>query len=108
MEIAEIFEQELNCEARIFNDSGNKINSAGIVSGGGGTDGLFSSANDGFDCYITGEFYHSMWHPAKEIGIPVIALGHYKSETPGVIAVMKELSEKFSLETVFADIPTGL
>lgn len=107
-EIAAVYEKKLDCKAQIFNDTGKKIGSVGIVSGGGGLDGLYSTANGGYDCYITGEFNHTMWHHAKETGVSVIVLGHYKSETPGVLAVMKELSEKFSVETAFADIPTGL
>ena len=47
-------------------------------------------------------------HDAVEQNVSLIALGHYASETTGPRAVMKLLGEKFGIETVFADIPTGL
>ncbi len=106
--ITAVFEKELHCSARIFGDPQKRISSVGIVSGGGGMDGLAAIEELGLDCYVTGEFSHTMYHPAKESGIPVVTLGHYKSETPGVMAVMRELNKKFDLECIFVDIPTGL
>ena len=107
-EITAVFEQNLSCSARIYGDPQKTIRSVGIISGGGGNDGLLCAEENQLDCYITGEFFHSMCHPAKESGIPVVVLGHYKSETPGVLAVMREINQKFDVECLFADIPTGL
>ena len=60
------------------------------------------------EALITGEFTHEIWHPALESGTSVLGLGHYRSETPGVIAVMNAVREQFQIETEFIDIPTGL
>lgn len=79
-----------------------------IVSGGGGVDSVMDAAKCGCDLLITGEMEHIMHHVARETGVAVIALGHYASETTGPRALMQAVKEKFGIETVFADCPTGL
>ena len=81
---------------------------AAIVSGGGGVDSILEAAKINCDLLITGEMEHIMHHVALETGVAVIALGHYASETTGPKALMKTISETFNIETVFADVPTGL
>ena len=49
-----------------------------------------------------------MHHPAQELDIAIIALGHYASETVGPLAIQKLVAEKFGVETLFAEVPTGL
>ena len=46
--------------------------------------------------------------PAKEAGTVILTLGHYRSETPGVFAVMDLVKSKFGIETAFLDIPTNM
>ena len=89
-------------------DSGREIRSVGIVSGGGGYAALSDAINMNLDCLVTGEFNHSMYLYAKESGISVIAAGHYKTEIPGVIAIMNLLDERFNVGTKFVNLPTGL
>ncbi len=60
------------------------------------------------DTFITGEADHVRYHTAKEMGINLIFCGHYATETVGVKNVGALLEEKFSLETVFLDVPTGM
>lgn len=81
---------------------------AAIVSGGGGVDSILEAAKINCDLLITGEMEHIMHHIALETGVAVIALGHYASETTGPKALMKKVNETFGIETIFADIPTGL
>lgn len=81
---------------------------AAVVSGGGGIDSIFAAKAAGCDLLITGEMEHIMHHAALETGVAVIALGHYASETTGPKALMKIVQNKFNVETVFADCPTGL
>ena len=71
-------------------------------------DGLLACIGEGMDCYVTGEMTHMMYHVVKESGIVVIKLGHYHSETPGVLAVMNAVEKKFAIDCEFIDIPTGL
>jgi dinuclear metal center YbgI/SA1388 family protein len=62
----------------------------------------------GCDTYITGETSHSYFHQAAERKMNVLFGGHYATETLGLKAVARHLQEKFGLETVFLDIPTGV
>ena len=87
-------------------DPEQKVKSVGIISGGGAWPDLFEE--DHVDCLISGEATHEVFHPAKESGTTILTLGHYRSETPGVFAVMDLVKSKFGIETVFIDIPTGM
>ena len=62
----------------------------------------------GCDTYITGETGHNFYHEAVDRRLNVLYGGHYATETLGVKAVAEHLKEKFDLEAVFLDIPTGL
>ncbi|MHB9140178.1 MAG: Nif3-like dinuclear metal center hexameric protein, partial [Victivallaceae bacterium] len=105
--LAECFEKDLGCQAVIFN-AAKKISSVGIVSGGGGSGAVLAAQAEKLDCLVTGEIGHSSYHYIKETGIPVIGLGHYYSETPGVLAVMEKIKDKFGIDCEFVDIPTGM
>ena len=78
-----------------------------ICSGGGGLGALEAAAAAGADTLITGEFDQVMFHPALELGIRVLALGHYATETVGPHAVMAHLARTFELECTFIELPTG-
>ena len=84
-----------------------KNRSVGIVSGGAALD-VDQAMDLGLDVYITGENSHQTYHPCIERGINMLCLGHYETETFGVKAVMKYVSEHYGLETCFIDIPTTL
>ena len=107
-ELAKIFENNLGCKAKIFGSRDKLTTKVGIISGGGGMDGLQACIEQNIDCFVTGEMTHTMYHIVKESGITVIQLGHYRSETPGVKAVMERLNKKFGIACEFVDIPTGL
>ena len=86
----------------------NRVKTVGIVSGSGGMDCINDAINEKLDCVITGEMGHGMYHLARENGISIITPGHYRTEVPGVVAVMDLLKETFDIETEFINIPTGL
>lgn len=79
----------------------------GIVTGGAGSK-LNVAADEGVDTFITGEGPHHTYGIAEELGINVFYGGHYATETFGVKALAKYLSEKFKVPWVFIDRPTGL
>ena len=110
-EIAAIYDQNLagSGNIQIYGDALSKATKVAIISGGGAFPEAFAEAYEkGIDCYITGEMSHTAYHHALEAGVPVIALGHYRSETPGVLAVMEKIREQFNIETEFIDLPTNL
>jgi len=96
----------LNCQIQTWRFGPEKIKRIAYVSGGGIS--LLQEAIDKhMDAFITGEPKHDSYWMAKEAGMNVIFAGHYATETLGVKAVGKVLEDKFNLETVFIDLPTG-
>lgn len=106
--LAEIFADRLDCDYTIFCDHEAKVRKIGVISGGGGRGGVISAVESGLDCLVTGEITHTDYHVVSECGMPVISLGHYKSETPGVLRMMELIKARFRIECEFIDLPTGL
>lgn len=79
----------------------------GIVTGGAGSH-LKTAAIEGVDTFITGEGPHWTYALAEELGINVFYGGHYATETFGVKALAKHLSQKFKVDWCFIHYPTGL
>lgn len=102
------FEERFGVEARVLGDPDKPCRKVAVVSGGGGLGSLEEAAELGADLLLTGELDHTMYHPALESGVAVLAIGHYASETTGPRAMMEVVSSKFDLETEFIDLPTGL
>jgi dinuclear metal center YbgI/SA1388 family protein len=82
------------------------IQRVGIVSGGAAFL-VDQAAEAGVDVYLTGEMSHSFYHQAQELGLNVVFGGHYATETVGLKSLAEHLVERFGLETVFIDLPTG-
>ncbi|MBE6386428.1 MAG: Nif3-like dinuclear metal center hexameric protein [Lentisphaerae bacterium] len=95
-------------ECNFYGDPDVKAKKIAVVSGGCNEAVLFQAAAAGAEMVVTGEFKHQLYHTARELGINVIAAGHYATETVGVKAVMELVSSKFGIEVEFADCPTGL
>jgi putative NIF3 family GTP cyclohydrolase 1 type 2 len=83
------------------------IHRVGVVSGGG-ADTAGECIDEEADCLLTGEFGHTSYHYAKENNLSIIAPGHYRTEVPGVVAVMDIIKQNFDIETEFIHIPTEL
>lgn len=99
---------KLKAKPRLIADDGRILKRIAVVSGGGGMDALEQAAAAGADLLITGELEHVMYHPAYELRMPVLALGHYATETLGPRAVMEYIGGKFDVACEFADFPTSL
>ncbi len=108
VEISELLGGALEVEPLLRGENDRTIRRVAVVSGGGGIDSLHAAHAAGADLLITGEMEHIMHHAASELGVAVIALGHYASETTGVLAMQKLVAEKFGIDTVFAEAATGL
>jgi len=65
------------------------------------------AAAAGVDAFVTGESDHVAWHMAREHGVNLVFAGHYATETVGVRALGEALADRFAVETVFLDAPTG-
>jgi len=79
----------------------------GVVTGGGAS--MIAQARDaGLDTFVTGEGPHHSYFDAQEWELNVFYAGHYATETLGVKALARHLSEKYGLDWEFIDHPTGL
>lgn len=107
-ELGRRLETALGCRMRFCGQPERRVRRVAIVSGGGGLDALEDAAATGCDTLVTGELTHVMYHPALELGVNVIALGHYATETVGLKALMARVEKEFGIETVFAEFPTAL
>ncbi|MBN2401210.1 MAG: Nif3-like dinuclear metal center hexameric protein [Spirochaetes bacterium] len=105
-EIADRFAAHLGGVPRIMGFGPKENRAVAIISGGGGS--VFDEViESGFDCFITGEVSHEIFHSALEGRVNVILLGHYLSETVGVRALGQETAARFGIPMVFIDEPTG-
>ncbi len=77
------------------------------VISGGAAFLLGQAAAAGVDVYLTGEVSHGYYHDAQELELNVVFGGHYATETVGLRALADHLADRFGLQTVFLDLPTG-
>ncbi len=107
-DIQAIYEDRLDTKGKVHGDCDSLIHKVAICSGGAGTAALQEAYNIGADLLVTGEFVHTMYHMQKELGINVLSLGHYATETVGVKSLGRLITEKFGVECIFIDAPTNL
>jgi dinuclear metal center YbgI/SA1388 family protein len=81
------------------------IESVGLCTGGAGSE-VSQAAN--LDAFITGEGPHWSYPLAEELGVNLYYAGHYATETFGVKALAQYIYEKFGIEHIFIDHPSGL
>lgn len=97
----------LDVEPLVIRGGPEEVRRIGVLTGGAGS--YLGEARDaGCDTLLTGEGPHHTYFDAEERGINAIYAGHYATETVGVKALGRHLEERFGLESVFIDHPTGL
>jgi dinuclear metal center YbgI/SA1388 family protein len=88
---------------------GRRTRRWGICSGAGASsDTLREATERGLDTLVVGEGPHHTAVEAPERGLVVVYAGHYATETLGVQAAARRLSEVFGLPWSFVGDPTGL
>ena len=80
------------------------ISRLAVVSGAG-SDYVAEAAAAGAQALLTGEPSERVTATATELGVHVIAAGHYATETLGIRRLGKHLAERFGLDHVFIDVP---
>jgi dinuclear metal center YbgI/SA1388 family protein len=80
------------------------VNNLAIVSGAG-SDYLEEAAAAGAQALLTGEPAERAMATARELGVHLIAAGHYATETFGVRRLGEQLAERFGIRHVFIDVP---
>ena len=105
-QLVQTLEDKLDAKMTVLNYGPQKIRRVGIISGGAASM-VDQAAEKGLDLFLTGEPSHSAFHSIAERRLNVVYGGHYATETLGLKALARHLSEKFELQTEFLDIPTG-
>jgi dinuclear metal center YbgI/SA1388 family protein len=81
----------------------------GLCTGAGASsDTLREAAELRLDTLIVGEGPHHTAVAAADAGLTILYLGHYATETLGVMALAGELARRFAIESSFIDAPSGL
>lgn len=91
-------------EPLVFDAGPPRVRRLAIVSGAG-ADYSADAAAAGADALLTGEPAERSMAQARELGLHLIAAGHYATETFGVRRLGEHLAERFELRHVFLDVP---
>jgi dinuclear metal center YbgI/SA1388 family protein len=84
-----------------------QLRRVGVVTGGAGSM-VNDAAAAGLDAFVTGEGAHHNYFDAEEGGVNLFLGGHYATEVWGARALARHLEERFGIEWIFVDHPTGL
>lgn len=107
MAAAELFARVQEITAReplVFDAGPARVRCVAIVSGAG-ADYIADAAAAGADALLTGEPAERSMAQARELGLHLIASGHYATETFGIRRLGEHLAERFELRHVFLDVP---
>lgn len=106
----ELFERTGRLTSReplVFDAGPATVRKVAVVSGAGSSY-LPDAVRLGADAFLTGEPAERVLAEAREAHIHFIAAGHYATETFGVRRLGEHLSERFSVEHVFLDVPNPI
>ena len=78
-------------------DCGKTIDTVALCGGAGG-DFIHAVAESGCDAFITGEAKHHEFFAAYELGVTLIAAGHFETENPVVSVLAEKIKENFDCE----------
>jgi dinuclear metal center YbgI/SA1388 family protein len=90
-------------EPLVFSSGPERIERVAVSTGAGGYD-LLQAAREGYDAYVTGEPEEPNMHAAAELGIHLVAAGHYATERFGVQALADRLAGEFGLDWEFVEL----
>jgi len=90
-------------EPLVFAHGPDPVRRVAVATGSSGHS-LIAAAREGYDLFVTGEAEEPNLHAARELGIHLVAGGHYATERLGVQALSAHLAERFGLEWTFLEI----
>jgi dinuclear metal center YbgI/SA1388 family protein len=105
--ISDKISDSLKIRCNVYSFGRKKIRSIAIVSGGGASS-IEEAIKKNLDCFLVGEIDQGAYCRIRDYKLNVITAGHYATETLGVKALMQPLKEKFNVQTIFIDNPTGI
>ena len=107
IELGKKLDKALETESTVYDFFGGPVQHVGIISGSGAS-ALHECKRLNLQCLVTGECDHTHYHVIKELELSLIASGHYKTEVPGIKAVLDSIQHNFDVSCEFIDIPTEL
>ena len=90
-------------EPLVFASGRERVERVAVSTGAAGYD-LLLAAREGYDAFVTGEPEEPNMHAAEELGIHLVAAGHYATERFGVQALAERLAEEFALDWEFLEL----
>ena len=102
-ELVQTWETLCGGKAQVMAFGPSQIHTLGIVSGGAHSL-LTQAVDEKLDLYVTGVLDEPVQEWCREGNINCVALGHYNSEKPGILALQELVAKHFQLETEFIDI----
>jgi dinuclear metal center YbgI/SA1388 family protein len=102
-ELAGRVREAVDHEPLVFAEGHSSIARVAVSTGAGGYD-LIAAAHEGYDCLLTGEPEEPSLHTARELGMHLIAAGHYATERLGVQALAGRIGDQFGVEWEFLDV----
>ena len=106
-ELAARLGEILGTAPKLFAHGPARVQNVGVITGGAGGE-IYRVAAEKIDTFVTGEAPHWAAIAAAELGLNLLLGGHYATETFGVKALARHLSDKFALPSELIDAPTGL
>jgi dinuclear metal center YbgI/SA1388 family protein len=103
-EFSALVQEKLDRPPLVFAYGPEEIERVAVLTGGAARY-VSDAAQEGYDCFVTGEADEPTKHAAKEADIHFIAGGHYATETLGVRALAAKLADQFGVEWEFIDLP---
>lgn len=95
-ELAKCVAKKLSTGVRLA-DSGKTIRKVALCGGAGG-DFIKEVAALGCNAFITGDASHHVFLDSLDLGLTLIAAGHFETENPVVEVIANKLKEKFDCE----------
>ena len=93
-EFAEFVKGALGCAGVRYTDGGRGVRKVGLCSGGG-ADYLYAAAEAGCGAFVTGECKHNQMIDAENLGVTLVAAGHFETEDIVIPALLQRLADRF-------------
>lgn len=103
VELAGRVAEAVGREPLVFAEGSPRVERVAVVTGSGGRY-LIAAAHAGFDVLVTGEPEEPSLATARELGINLVAAGHYATERLGVKALTELLADEFGLPWQFLEV----
>lgn len=93
-EFARVVGEALGCDGLFYADGGRPVTAVGLC-GGAGSDYLRDAAERGCQAFVTGEAKHHELIEAANLGVTLVAAGHYDTEEVVVRPLLERLRKRF-------------